>query len=129
MTTTPALSHSPLPALLEQLEAELRKQQLWNAVAPSEQALASTTPFMYDTLKLHEWLQWVFLPRLRALLEAEGQLAFQCNIHPLAEHEWEKATEFDKRELLALLARLDRALNDGGLTPAEQADERPDQLH
>ncbi len=117
---TTASSHSQLIEHLQQLENELRAQKLWSAVAPSEQALASSMHFMYDTLQLHEWLQWVFLPRLRALLDAGGRLAFQCNIHPLAEHEWEKRDDFDKRQLLVLLAQIDRTLNVGSLTPDDE---------
>ena len=127
MTTGPAPTQTnvQLQELLAQLEVELRAQQLWSAVAPSNEALSSVMPFMYDTLKLSEWLQWVFVPRLRALLDANGQLPFQSNIHPLAEHEWVKGVEFETRELLLLLASIDRALNTCQLTPNQQ----PDQLH
>ena len=127
MTTGPAPTQTnvQLQELLAQLEVELRAQQLWSAVAPSNEALSSVMPFMYDTLKLPEWLQWVFVPRLRALLDANGQLPFQSNIHPLAEHEWAKGVEFETRELLLLLASIDRALNTCQLTPNQQ----PDQLH
>ena len=34
----------------------------------------STMPFMYDTLQVEEWLQWVFVPRLHALLDANAPL-------------------------------------------------------
>lgn len=55
-------THQKLLDQLQQLEDELRGQSLWSAVAPSPEARASTMPFMYDTLKLQQWLQWVFLP-------------------------------------------------------------------
>jgi uncharacterized protein YqcC (DUF446 family) len=66
--------HQEIREHLLQLEAELQVQKLWSAVAPDPKALESTTPFMYDTLKLHEWLQWVFIPRLRAVIDAKGGL-------------------------------------------------------
>lgn len=104
---------------LQQLEDEMRQQNLWSQIAPSAQAMASTMPFMYDTLKLHEWLQWVFVPRLRAVIDAQGQLPCQSHVHPLAKHEWSQPVAFDKRQLLALLLRLDDTLNQGGLTPPD----------
>ena len=79
-------THQKLLDQLQQLEDELRSQSLWSAVAPSPEAMASTMPFMYDTLKLQEWLQWVFLPRLRAVVDARGQLPCQSHVHPLDEH-------------------------------------------
>src|SRR5256885_17015405 len=45
-------THQKLLDQLQQLEDELRSQSLWSAVAPSPEAMASTMPFMYDTLKL-----------------------------------------------------------------------------
>ena len=106
---------------LQQLEAELKAQQLWSATPPSPKALESALPFMYDTMQLHEWLQWVFVPRLRALIEAKGNLPHQSHIQPLAAHEWEKRNDFDKRQLLLVLSRIDGALNGCDLTPPDTA--------
>lgn len=105
--------------LLAQLEDEMRKQQLWAVQPPSPEALASTMPFMYDSLELHEWLQWVFVPRLRALVDAQGQLPCQSHIHPLAEHEWSQRGDFDGRRMLALLLELDELLNSCAMTPPD----------
>jgi uncharacterized protein YqcC (DUF446 family) len=116
---TPDTPHQQLLDQLQQLEDELRAQSLWSATAPSPQAMASTMPFMYDTLKLQEWLQWVFLPRLRAVIDARGQLPCQSHVHPLAEHEWSQPVDFDKRQLLLLLLAIDDTLNQCGLTPPD----------
>lgn len=116
---TSEASHPHLLDQLQQLEAEMRLQNLWSQMAPSAQAMASTMPFMYDTLKLHEWLQWVFLPRLRAVIDAKGQLPCQSHVHPLAEHEWSQPVAFDKRRLLVLLLGIDETLNQGGMTPPD----------
>jgi len=63
--------------LLNQIEAELRQLELWSAVPPDSAALASTLPFCCDTLSFAQWLQFVFLPRMRALVE--GQLPLPAN--------------------------------------------------
>lgn len=102
---------------LQQLEVELQAQKLWSALAPDPKALESTTPFMYDTLKLHEWLQWVYIPRLRAVMDAKGALPHQSHVYPLASHEWEQRTDFDKAQLLRLINRIDATLNGCEMTP------------
>ncbi|MGI9295041.1 MAG: YqcC family protein [Pseudomonadales bacterium] len=78
-------SHWQLRELLFDLEAELRILQLWSDKTPSAVALASTQPFCYDTLTLPEWLQFVFLPRLKTLLDKGGELPSACGIAPMAE--------------------------------------------
>ena len=114
--------HQEIREHLLQLEAELQVQKLWSAVAPDPKALESTTPFMYDTLKLHEWLQCVFIPRLRAVIEAKGSLPHQSHVYPLADHEWQQRTDFDKQHLLRLLNRIDATLNGCDMTPEPAPD-------
>ncbi|WP_166838833.1 YqcC family protein [Rheinheimera pleomorphica] len=71
--------------LLDELEAELKAQQLWASQAPDATSLSSTLPFCYDTLKLEQWLQFIFLPRLQALLDAQHALPTKVSILPMAE--------------------------------------------
>jgi len=103
--------HTRMLTLLQALEAEMRRQQLWSNVAPDPRAMSSVVPFMYDTLKLHEWLQWVFLPRTRAVIDAHKKLPGNCNIHPLAEHEFSRLREVDTFRLLELLLEIDTLMN------------------
>ena len=42
--------------VLIDIEAQLRQLNLWQRVAPPEEALASTEPFCVDTLSLPQWL-------------------------------------------------------------------------
>ena len=108
MSDTPTL----LRQQLQQLEAEMRAASLWSAQAPTEQAMASTMPFMYDTLQIEEWLQWVFVPRLHALLDANAALPNNCSVHPLAEHEWtNRLSAATHRTALQLLADIDATLS------------------
>ncbi len=64
-----------VPALAEQLlliERELRALGVWAMEAPSLEALASQEPFCVDTLSFEQWLQWIFLPRMKTILEEGG---------------------------------------------------------
>lgn len=97
--------------LLQALEDELRRQHLWSSTAPDAHAMSSVVPFMYDTLKLHEWLQWIFVPRTRAVIDARKSLPGNCTIHPLAEHEFSRLKEVDTFRLLELILEIDNAMN------------------
>ena len=97
---------------LQQLEAEMRAASLWSAQPPSAEAMASTMPFMYDTLQIEQWLQWVFVPRLHALLDANAALPGNCSVQPLAEHEWNsRMPNGTHGQALALLAQIDATLS------------------
>nr|WP_159063758.1 tRNA pseudouridine(65) synthase TruC [Thaumasiovibrio occultus] len=56
---------------LDELNRQLEIQGFWQTSAPSEEKLQSTLPFAVDTLTPTEWLQWIFLPRMQALLAQE----------------------------------------------------------
>lgn len=103
--------HQALRQQLQQLEAELRVASLWSEVPPSEAALASTLPFMYDTLQIEEWLQWVFVPRLHALMDGGHPLPGECSVHPLAEHEWTRRALLQRAAALRVLAQVDSILS------------------
>lgn len=103
--------HRSMRALLCEVEAEMRASGLWSDAPPSPTAMASVMPFMYDTLRLHQWLQWVFLPRTRAVLDAGAVLPGNCHIHPLAEHEFARLEDFDTAKLLELIRQVDELMN------------------
>ena len=54
-------------------------------VPPPAQALESDQPFCVDTLTLPQWLQFVFLPTMRDLLDGDKPLPDRCGIAPMAE--------------------------------------------
>lgn len=70
---------------LLEIEAELRSLGWWAAESPGPQALASNQPFCVDTLRFEQWLQWVFLPRMKQLLEQAGELPARSAIAEMAE--------------------------------------------
>ncbi|AMX03108.1 YqcC family protein [Microbulbifer thermotolerans] len=92
------------------IEAEMRRLDLWAAQPPSAEALASTEPFCVDTLTLPQWLQFIFLPRMRQLIERELPLPRQCGIAPMAE-EYFRGDAGGK--LVERLAELDGRLQRG----------------
>jgi len=76
------------PKIADQLlliERELRLQGLWDDTPPSAEALASVEPFAVDTLEFEQWLQWIFLPRMKMILEQDLPLPSASGIQEMAE--------------------------------------------
>ncbi|WP_295801591.1 YqcC family protein [uncultured Microbulbifer sp.] len=101
-----------IATMMLELEAELRRLDLWQDQLPPEEALASTQPFCVDTLTLPQWLQFVFLPRMRYLLEAELPLPQNCGIAPMAE-EFFRGSDIGVADLIAKLQEIDTRLGQG----------------
>ena len=101
-----------VPAIAEQLlliERELRLQGWWSETPPSEQALASQQPFCVDSMAFEQWLQWVFLPRMKQMLETEAQLPSVSGIRPMAEQVYSARVE-QAAELIRALGEFDRLI-------------------
>jgi uncharacterized protein YqcC (DUF446 family) len=99
------------PKIAEQLlliERELRVQGWWDEVSPSAEALASVEPFSIDTLDFEQWLQWIFLPRMKAILQNDLPLPNVSGIQEMAEMVFAARSVRGKdRQLQALLKEFD----------------------
>ena len=93
--------------LLLELERELRRLGLWSEESPDIEALLSTTPFAADQLRLEQWLQWIFIPQIKQMIEGEMTLPERCDIHSYAE-EYMKPVDHSYDALLDLIKRIDR---------------------
>ena len=100
-----------LADLILEIEAELRKADLWERGAPPAEALASTAPFCYDTLEFTQGLQWVMLPRLVQMVEQEQPWPNKSEIAPLAEESFKKL-DHDTDSLLKLMHEFDELINE-----------------
>lgn len=101
-----------LPQLADQLlliERELRVLGWWSAEAPSAEALASVQPFCVDTLSFEAWLQWIFLPRMKQLLESAGPLPQASGIKEMAEVSY-RGQEARVQGLLQALGTFDQLI-------------------
>ena len=92
---------------LRSVEIELRRLQRWEAAPPPPERLASEVPFCHDTLEFTQWLQWVFIPRFRAVLEGDHPLPTACGIAPIAELAFTEL-DGDTAALLDSLRDIDR---------------------
>lgn len=88
------------------IEAEMRRARVWEERAPGASALDSPLPFCCDTLSVTQWLQWIFVPRTKQILEHSYPLPERSEIHPYADECLQQASWATER-LLALLKRFD----------------------
>lgn len=88
--------------LLDRLEAELKLLDCWQEYPIDPVALASVEPFCLDTMTLPQWLQFVFIARLKALIEGGFQLPNGSGVLPLAEEYFK-----DRKEALSVLTTID----------------------
>lgn len=95
-----------LSAILDELQQELEQLALWESQPPAPSAFDSSTPFFADTMNFSQWLQWVFIARFRALLEADHPLPGQCDVAPMAEEALKELGQ-DTGQLVALLKAFD----------------------
>ena len=70
---------------LNDLEIALRQYGLWSGDRPKPEALDSIMPFCYDTLEIEQWLQFIFIGRMREILEQGDALPSSCGISPYVE--------------------------------------------
>lgn len=94
--------YDPVRAQLHAIEALLRDHQLWQETAPQPEAFESTQPFCMDTLEPFEWLQWVLIPRMHALMEGGHPLPQNFAVAPY----YEMALDADHPSREAVLAAL-----------------------
>lgn len=89
------------------IETQLKQAGLWQAVAPNSEAFASTEPFCVDTMTPLQWLQWIFLPRMQALLDAGAPLPTTLAIAPYYEV-WLEGEIPERAQLLHRLNAFDQ---------------------
>ena len=89
-----------------EVEANLRINGKWDKKQPPASALASSQPFCIDTLKFEQWLQWIFLPRIKQILEEQQPLPKQSGIYQYAE-DYLKKSEPGTNTLLTLIKQFD----------------------
>lgn len=70
---------------LQQLQQVMQKWDLWQAQPPAAEAFLSEQPFALDRMSPTEWLQWIFIPRMQALIDNQSPLPSKIFISPYLE--------------------------------------------
>lgn len=104
--------HTELDQALSRLEATLRSVDLWSTPCPEAEAFESREPFCLDTMELPQWLRYVFIARLQALVDAEGRLPATCQVAPAAEAYLQHAKPSTRALVIKAIADVDRVITE-----------------
>jgi len=74
--------HDELGTALRELEATMKAASLWRMECPAPEAFHSVQPFCIDTMTLPQWLRFVFIVRLEALVESRSPMPATCDVAP-----------------------------------------------
>ncbi|RUO80555.1 hypothetical protein CWI84_05720 [Idiomarina tyrosinivorans] len=96
--------------LLDRIERELNCLGLWQAHQPPAEALESEQPFAVDTLEFHQWLQFIMIPRMWALIDGQHPLPDSIAVSPMAAHSFRNDIE-QHEQLVALIRDFDVLLS------------------
>ncbi|HKM15870.1 MAG TPA: YqcC family protein [Marinospirillum sp.] len=104
-----------LTKLLNLLEARLKQTDFWQVACPEAKAFNSATPFCMDTMNLAQWLRYVFLPRMRALIDADKNLPSHCSMTEQLEMVF---TTNEKTRIMEVTLAIDQLLTEKKTPPA-----------
>ena len=104
----PAMHDIPnrIADVLLEVEGTLRSHGRWDTDQPAVSALKSAQPFCMDTLNFEQWIQWIFLPRMKTILEDSKPLPARSGILVYAESYLRK-NDPPTSSLLTLIKRFD----------------------
>ena len=98
-----------LTRLLNLLEERLKQVGAWQVIKPEAAAFNSHTPFCVDTMSIEQWLRYVFLPRMRALIDAGKSLPTSCAI---TEHLEMALSHHEKARVMEVTLAIDQLLTE-----------------
>ena len=76
-------------AQIEAIEVEMRRLGMWATEAPPPEAFASGVAFFGDTMAFEQWLQFVLVPRVQAVLGGDGTFPAQSMVGAKAVREFD----------------------------------------
>lgn len=113
--------HEALNTALTRLESAMRAGDIWKQPQPEPADFASRTPFCADTMTLAQWIRYVLIPRLRALMADDEKLPSNADIAPAAEVYLKDERTSVRLPVLEALRDVDHVLTRGELRPAGEA--------
>lgn len=108
MTQMPDIAQ--ISAVLSELEAALKAARLWEETEPCAAALASQEPFCLDTLNFGQWLQFVFIVRIRLMIRQGAPLPQKSDIAAMAE-EYFSGGPRQVQTLIPILRKFDQLIS------------------
>lgn len=104
-------NHTQVNSLLMTLQQEMQRLNQWSYELLSEQAMQSQQPFCMDTMSFNQWLQFIFIPRMQALVDGNLPLPSMTKgqgIEPMASEYFK--SDKNCQPIIAVIAQLDELL-------------------
>lgn len=89
----------------DEIEAELLRLGWWSDMPPTQEAIDQMGAFGQGTMTFANWLQFIFLPRVRELIEERGEFPSESNVGAYAVREFDGQDEASA--LVSLLIAFD----------------------
>ena len=107
--------YAQVAALADALEAELKRLNRWSADALPAAAFENMGPFGQGTMAFEQWIQFVLLPRLRAIVSERGEFPSGSQLAVYAVRTFDGDPDAD--QLQDLLYELDRLVERANASP------------
>jgi uncharacterized protein YqcC (DUF446 family) len=91
---------------IDEIEAEMKRAGYWSIEPLPPEMYNFTQAFAMDTMPFSAWLQFIFIPRVRGIIEERGQFPASSMVAAQAVREFDGDDNADR--LLSLLSEFDR---------------------
>jgi len=92
------------------IEAEMRRMGIWQEEPLPPEAYDFRAAFGMDTMAFSQWLQFIFIPRVRSIIEEGGKFPSESHVGTQAIREFDGVPEASS--LVSLLVEFDGLFND-----------------
>jgi len=93
-------------AKLDEIEREMKRVGLWQETPLKEEQYNFRRAFAMDTMSYDQWLQFVFIPRVKEIINTKGKFPLSSSVGAQAVREFD--TYANAQALISLLSEFDR---------------------
>lgn len=98
-------SHETVAEAIDRIETELKRIGYWREEPLPPEMYQFTQAFAMDTMPFSYWLQFIFIPRVRSIIEEKGQFPRASMVAAQAVREFDGVPETS--ELISALSDFD----------------------
>lgn len=97
--------YSKVERKISGIEAEMKRIGYWSLEPPPDEAYSFQKAFAMDTMAFSQWLQFIFIPRVRSIIELKGDFPSESMVAAQAAREFEG--DENASDLVTLLSEFD----------------------
>jgi uncharacterized protein YqcC (DUF446 family) len=106
------LDYGEVGTRIDAIEAEMKRLGWWQNEPLPEEAYNFRSAFAMDTMAFSQWLQYIFIPRVRGVIAERGDFPRQSQVGAQAVREFDGVWEAS--DLLRLLSEFDHYIENRG---------------